>query len=73
MQVAVKAFPNSGRQEVIESNGVLKIYLKSPAEGGKANKELVIILAKHFRVSASHIRIKSGLGSRKKTIVIEGV
>ena len=73
MLISVKAFPSSGRSEVAGKEGSLKVYLKSPAEGGKANRELVLTLARHFNVHASRIRIKSGLHSRNKTVIIGGI
>lgn len=46
------------------------VGLSSRPEKGKANIELIKKLAKHFNVSSSQVRIKSGLKSRKKIVEI---
>jgi len=47
------------------------VGLKSKPIGGRANRELVRKLAKHFGVSTSQVRIISGLKSREKIVEIE--
>jgi uncharacterized protein (TIGR00251 family) len=55
----------------IEVNGdEIAISIKSPPERGRANRELVKKLAEHFGVAESHVRIVSGLASRKKLVEI---
>ena len=72
MQKQVKVKPNSKKQTIEESaDGSLTVHLKSPPVDGKANKELIELLAKKFDVPKSHIRIKSGLSSRTKLIEID--
>lgn len=67
MIISVVVVPGSGRQRIEESEEGLKVWLKSPADKGKANKELVKLLSKHFGKTA---RIKSGLTSKKKRIEV---
>jgi len=45
--------------------------LKSRPIKGEANKEIIKILAKHFRVSSSKIQIKTGYKSKTKIIEIQ--
>jgi len=72
MQKQVKVKPNSKKQTIEESaDGSLTVHLKSPPVDGKANKELIELLAKKFDVSKSKIRIKLGLSSRTKLIEID--
>ncbi|HIK05639.1 MAG TPA: DUF167 domain-containing protein [Trichormus sp. M33_DOE_039] len=72
MQKKVKVKPNSKQQKIEEqADGSLTVYLKSPPVDGKANEELIKLLADEFEVPKSHIRIKSGLSSRQKLIEIE--
>ncbi|AUT00866.1 hypothetical protein CLI64_10920 [Nostoc sp. CENA543] len=72
MQKKVKVKPNSKQQKIEEqADGSLTVYLKSPPVDGKANEELIKLLAEKFDVPKSHIRIKSGLTSRQKLIEIE--
>jgi len=47
------------------------VGVKSKPIGGKANRELIRKLAKHFGVSTSQVKIVSGLRSRDKIVEIE--
>jgi uncharacterized protein len=72
MQKKVKVKPNSKQQKIAEqTDGSLTVYLKSPPVDGKANEELIKLLAEKFGVPKSHIRIKLGVSSRKKLIEID--
>lgn len=72
MERRVKVKPNSKEQKIEEqSDGSLTVKLKSPPIDGKANEELIKLLAENFNVSKSRIRIKSGLSSRQKLIEID--
>ncbi|MCD6480029.1 DUF167 domain-containing protein [Candidatus Bathyarchaeota archaeon] len=55
--------------EVLEDRIIVGV--KSKPIGGKANRELIRKLAKHFGVSTSQVRIVSGLRSRDKIVEIE--
>lgn len=52
-------------------DGSFIVRLKSPPVDGKANRELIELIAEKFDVSKSQIQIKSGLSSRKKLILID--
>jgi hypothetical protein len=72
MHKQVKVKPNSRKQSIEEStDGSLTVHLKSPPVDGKANKELIELLAEKFKVSKPQIRIKSGVSSRNKLIEID--
>lgn len=72
MQKKVKVKPNSKVQKIeTEADGSLNVHLKSPPVDGKANEELITLLAKRFDLPKSYIRIKSGLSSRQKLIEID--
>lgn len=63
--------PASGRSDlIIDKEGRLRCYLKSQAEKGKANKELVSLLAQKIGVRQQDITILSGELGRKKRIKI---
>ena len=68
IQVAVK--PNSRTSELQESDGVWIARVKSPPVDGKANKELLTLIAEHFDVPRSRITIKSGAATRIKRVQI---
>ncbi|TAE57652.1 MAG: DUF167 domain-containing protein [Nostocales cyanobacterium] len=68
----VKVKPNSRQQKITEQeDGSLIVNLKSSPVDGKANAELIELLAKKFNVHKSAVRIKSGLTSRQKIIEID--
>lgn len=72
MQKKVKVKPNSKVQKIEEqADGSLTVRLKSPPVDGKANEELIKLLAEKFDVPKSHITIKSGLSSRQKVVEID--
>lgn len=71
MKFTVKVKPNSKQQKVEQSDdGSLTIRLQSPPIDGKANQELIGLLAKQFKVPKSYIEIKSGLSSKNKVVEI---
>ncbi|MBW4630621.1 MAG: DUF167 domain-containing protein [Iphinoe sp. HA4291-MV1] len=71
MQKKIKVKPNSKIQKIEEdADGSLSVHLKSPPVDGKANEELIKLLAEKFDVPKSYIKIKSGLSSRQKLIEI---
>jgi uncharacterized protein len=68
----VKVTPSSGRTGwSIDKTGNLKCHLKSPAEQGKANGELIKTLAKKLGITQDMVTIVSGAQSRKKRIQID--
>ena len=72
--IAVKVKPNS-RVSLLEQleGGVWLAQLKSPPVDGKANEELVALVARHFGCVKSAVSIKSGASARTKLVRIEGL
>jgi uncharacterized protein (TIGR00251 family) len=67
----IKVKPNSKQQQITEeADGSLTIRLKSPPVDGKANAELIKLLADKFEVPKSAIMIKSGVSSRNKLVEV---
>lgn len=67
----IKVKPNSKQQQITEeADGSLTIRLKSPPVDGKANAELIKLLADKFEVPKSAIVIKSGVSSRNKLVEV---
>ena len=59
------------KQEVTQSpDGSYLVKVLSPAREGKANKELIDLLANYFRIPKSRIEIISGAKSRSKIVEI---
>ena len=68
----VKVFPGSGKKGwVMDKSGKLKCYVKSPAENGKANQELIKNLAKALGITQNRVSIISGEQSQQKRIRVD--
>jgi hypothetical protein len=52
--------------------GRLKVEVKAPPEKGKANKELVRVLAKALGVAKRDVAVVRGATARHKTVRVEG-
>lgn len=71
MKIAVLVKPSSKKEGVEErADGSFRVSVKEPALEGKANMAAIRVVAKHFNVSRSSVRIVSGLSSRKKVFDI---
>ena len=69
--LAVRASPRSSRPGVDGfRNGALAVRLRSAPADGKANAELVEVLAEAFGVPKRSVEPKSGLSSRAKTVLV---
>jgi uncharacterized protein (TIGR00251 family) len=69
--IQIKVKPNariSALEEV--GGGTWLAQLKSPPIDGKANKELVELIARHFACPKSAVAIKSGASGRMKLVTI---
>lgn len=68
----IKVVPRSSRQQIIKLDlHHYKIRLISAPEKGKANQELISLLADHFDVSPWRISIVNGHTSSQKLIKID--
>jgi len=47
------------------------VAVSAPPEKGKANERLIELLAEHFRVAKSRIKIVSGHTSRSKVVEVD--
>jgi uncharacterized protein (TIGR00251 family) len=71
--IQVKVKPNS-RASTLEqgSDGVWLARLKAPPVDGKANAELVGLIADRFGCRKADVVIRSGAGARMKLVRING-
>lgn len=71
MRIYVRVIPNSSRDliEEIDKNQYKARVCASPIQG-RANKELIKLLSKHFRIAKSKIEIIGGKTSREKIVEI---
>lgn len=71
MKVNVKVIPKSSMTMVqTELDGSLKVKLTAPPEKGKANEQLVEVLAKHYNVKKSAVRLLKGAASKEKLVEV---
>ncbi len=68
MILNIKVKPGSIESKFDAKNNLS--YLKSTPEKNKANLELIKLIARHFRVSSSKVRILQGNTSKNKRIEI---
>ena len=67
----VKVKPNARASSLAqEPDGTWLARLKSPPVDGKANQELVELVAEHFHCCKSAVIIKSGASARMKLLTI---
>ena len=53
-----------------DDSGIYHIHTNCPPEKGKANEDVVDMIAEHFNVAKSRVHIKSGHTSARKIIEI---
>jgi uncharacterized protein len=70
--LAVKVIPNASRSELRLDEGRLIARLAAPPLEGKANSELVKIIAKTLRIPQGSIEILQGKTGREKVVLIVG-
>jgi uncharacterized protein YggU (UPF0235/DUF167 family) len=67
----VKAKPNSRVSALtLQDDGTWLALLKSPPVDGKANAELIGLVARQFGCAKSSVDIKTGAGSKLKRVIV---
>ena len=70
----LKVHPSSSRSGLGGmSGGRLSLYVHSPAEKGRANKEALKLLADALGLPASRLELMRGASSRHKTALVRGL
>lgn len=70
LQVKVK--PNARTSQLAQAeDGTWLAQLKSPPVDGKANQELIALVAAHFGCAKSAVTIRSGASGRMKLVQVE--
>jgi hypothetical protein len=71
--IQVKVTPRARESSLTQmADGTWVAKLKSPPVDGKANAELIALLAEQFKCSKSAVSIKAGTSGRMKLIRIAG-
>jgi uncharacterized protein (TIGR00251 family) len=71
MKISVRVKPNMKEEKVEKVDKVFAVYVKEPAKEGRANKSVVELLSKYFKIPKSKIVILSGMKSKQKIIEIK--
>ena len=70
--IQIKVKPRSRASSLVQQpDGSWLANLKSPPVDGKANEELVALVAEQFRCRRADVTIKSGASGRTKLVKIE--
>ncbi len=69
----VRVAPGASRSKIVGVFGdALKVAVRAPPEKGRANKELVRVLARAFGARRGDVEVRFGQASRDKTVVFAG-
>lgn len=73
MKISTRLKPNSRHREEVVANddGSLTVYTKAPAIEGRANLAAAKLLAKHFGVAPSKVKLVRGASSRYKVFELD--
>lgn len=70
----VRASPGAARDRVLGVHGgALKVSVRAPPEGGKANAAVARLLAAGLGLRAGQLRLVRGKSSRDKSFLLDGV
>ncbi|MBB4568123.1 hypothetical protein GGE67_003919 [Rhizobium leucaenae] len=78
MRLSVRLTPNGGRDAIdgletgADGEAFLKARVSAVPEKGKANKALIVLIAKNLSIPKSPISLISGDTARKKILRIDG-
>jgi len=70
MKIQVKVKPSSRTEEVSQEGDSFIVKVKEPPKEGKANQAVIKLLAGHFGVPKSQVRVVSGFTSKNKVIEV---
>ena len=70
IQVKVKPNARASSFEAVD-DGTWLAELKSPPVDGKANEELIALVARHFGCNEAQVTIRSGASGRMKLVRID--
>jgi uncharacterized protein (TIGR00251 family) len=72
--ITLKIVPASGKMLwVYDKQGRIKLFVKNPAQQGKANKEVIKIIAQALHIPQASISIISGQTAPLKIIKIDAI
>ena len=78
VSVALRVTPRGGRdgvdgiEQLSDGRSVLKVRVRAIADGGEANRAVLVLLAKSLGVPKASVSLLSGATSRLKQVAVEG-
>ncbi|MBD2107097.1 DUF167 domain-containing protein [Nodosilinea sp. FACHB-13] len=70
--LTVRVKPSTKQQKATHlDNGSWLLHLKAPPQDGKANQELIVLLAQALGIPKTQVHIKSGHTARIKRVEID--
>ncbi|MBN1690630.1 MAG: DUF167 domain-containing protein [Dehalococcoidia bacterium] len=70
MKIRIRVNPRSSREEIVKTDEGYLVRVKAQPKEGKANEAVIKLVAEHFRIARSQVRITSGLSGRNKIVEI---
>lgn len=72
-RIRLRVRPGASESRWVErlSDGRWKVAVAAPAEGGRANRELIAFVARSLGVAPSAVRLVAGASSRDKTLEVD--
>jgi uncharacterized protein (TIGR00251 family) len=70
LKIGIKVIPRSSREEIVKTDEGYLVRVKAQPQEGKANEAVIKLVAEHFGVTRSQVRITSGLSGRNKIVEI---
>lgn len=71
MRIVVRVRPGARRTLVTEDEQGLTVHTPAIPEAGKANQAVIRLVAEHFKVAPSRVRIILGKTAREKLLEID--
>lgn len=78
VSIALRVTPRGGRdgvdgiEQLADGRSVLKVRVRAIADGGEANRAVLVLLAKSLGVPKASVSLLSGATSRLKQVAIAG-
>ena len=78
ISIALRVTPRGGRDDIdgieqlSDGRSVLKVRVRAIADGGEANRAVLVLLAKSLDVPKASVRLLSGATSRLKQVAVDG-
>ncbi|MCP3439868.1 DUF167 domain-containing protein [Bradyrhizobium sp. CCGUVB14] len=78
VSIALRVTPRGGRdgidgiEQLSDGRSVLKVRVRAIADGGEANRAVLVLLAKSLGVPKASVSLLSGATSRLKQIAVAG-